>query len=219
VQRTNSIWNGALVILILCVLTTTGLVVRREFTPSARAPITTNVVVPNWSKFVAPDKWLGSREAPVTIVEFSDFQCPFCGKLASAERQLRAKYPTQVGINFRHFPLTSIHQYALPAALAAQCADEQGQFPAYHDQLFEHQQVLADSLWNALAKRSGITDLARFETCLKSPGTLARVNRDISVGDELGVNGTPTVLVGKQRLMGTPTFAQLDSAVQVALRR
>jgi len=133
--------------------------------------------------------------------------------------RLRLKYPTQTTVLFRHFPLVNAHAFAFSAAVAAECAAEQGRFVAYHDLLFQNQKRFTDTLWQSLATQANVLDSARFARCLGRDETADRVNRDIAAGNELGVTGTPTVLVGDMRLLGAPSFAKLDTIVQKALRR
>lgn len=142
----------------------------------------------------------GTPDAPVTIVEFSDFECPACGG-AFADLKAFVSGRRDIRMVFRHFPLDkacnpavqhSMHPDACLAAYAAECAGEQDRFWQYHDQLFEHQKVLdRDSLFR-YAREVGL-DIPAFRTCLDAPETRARVVADIEVGLKLGVASTPTL--------------------------
>jgi protein-disulfide isomerase len=141
----------------------------------------------------------GPASAPVTIVEFADFECPFCGRAADTVTKVLAAYPTQVRLVFRNFPL-SFHARAPKAAEAAACADEQGRFWELHDSLFETQALEVDDL-KAQAARVGV-DAARFDQCLDSGRMAARVKRDQGAGQQAGISGTPAFFINGIRLDG-----------------
>ncbi|MBW2448369.1 MAG: thioredoxin domain-containing protein [Deltaproteobacteria bacterium] len=143
---------------------------------------------------------LGPATAPVTIVEFSDFNCPFCQRVGPTLKELRARYPEQVRIVFRHFPL-EMHPRARPIAEASVCADEQGAFWAFHDGVFETASPLADPEIRALAGEASI-DLAAFDACLASGRAAEVVERDVTEGAAAGVTGTPAFFVNGVRLSG-----------------
>jgi len=140
---------------------------------------------------------LGAKTATVGVLEFSDFQCPYCGAFArDTEPALRKEY-VETGkavLAFRHLPLEQIHPFALGAAKAAACADGQGKFWPVHDALFEHQTGLEAASVRGLAKAAGL-DLRRFDACLPGDGA-ARVGQDVAAARALGVTGTPTFFVG-----------------------
>ena len=209
-----------LAVLAICVLATTGLVVRREFfqaPPPAQAATPPISEVVEWREYARAGQVMGPSTAPVTIVEFSDFQCPFCSELRTSLERVREKYPTQVRIVFRHFPLTTIHPFAHKAAIASECAGVQGRFVEYHDLLYENQKAIADSIWLPLARKAGGIDTSKFAECLSGDAAARRVEEDVQAANTLGVRGTPTVLVGAVRFGGTPQFALLDSVIAKAL--
>src|SRR3989344_815406 len=116
------------------------------------------------------DPMLGQKDAPVTIVEFSDYQCPFCGRFYSQTLpQIKSKYidTGKVRLVFRDFPL-SFHPEALPAAVAANCAGTQGKYYEYHNKVFENQAVLSTANYKKWAQELGL-DTAKWETCTKDP--------------------------------------------------
>lgn len=139
--------NAALVVLAACAVVLTALVVRREFivrdedAGSAEAIRPTRIS--DWRRFGGVGHRFGPATAPVTIVEFSDFQCPYCRIAWDTLRILRARYPTQVTLVYRHYPLQGIHPRALEAASAAECAGAQGLFERFHDVLFLRQESLS----------------------------------------------------------------------------
>ena len=141
---------------------------------------------------------LGPADAPVTIIEFSDFQCPYCGRAASTVKQIHERYPKQVRIVYRNLPLDSIHPNARPAAEAAACADAQGRFWEFHDRLFANQRALAPEDLQRYAKEIGL-DMAAFDQCVKDRKSQAKVDGDLAAANEAASNA------GKRGL-GTPAF-------------
>ena len=141
---------------------------------------------------------LGKADAEVAIVEFSDFQCPFCRRHhANTVPTLVDKYVQtgEVKYVFVDFPL-SFHADAEPAALAAACADEQGSFWPMHDQLFASQATLGPAVYRKLAADLKL-DTATFERCLSAPATRVRVAKHVALGQALGIAGTPAFLIGR----------------------
>lgn len=144
------------------------------------------------------DPQMGDKNAKVTIIEFSDFQCPFCGRFfAQTLPQLKSEYVDtgKVLLVYRDFPLDSIHPQATPAAVAAQCANEQGKFWEYHDKIFENQQSLSDASYKSWAAELGL-NTNQFNQCYDSDKYLSEVTKDFQDGSNAGVSGTPTFYIG-----------------------
>jgi protein-disulfide isomerase len=140
----------------------------------------------------------GERTAKVTIVEFSDYECPFCGRhfretLGNLERDYIR--PGKVRYVFRDFPLESIHPHALGAAEGAHCAGEQNAYWSMHDRLFAHQEALGSDDLREHAKALGL-DVARFSSCLDSGRYQARIRQELADGIRAGIEGTPTFFIG-----------------------
>src|SRR5262249_54614140 len=151
----------------------------------------------------------GNADAPVTIVEFSDFECPACGHAFGDLRELIRSRP-DVKLIFRHFPLDSrcnpgmqqqLHPDACPAAAAAECAGRLGRFWEYHDMLFEHQRPPArDSLFRSA--RAVALDTPASRACLDDPATMDGIAADVAAGTRLGVESTPTIFINGRRVQG-----------------
>jgi protein-disulfide isomerase len=146
----------------------------------------------------------GRRDAPLTVLVFSDFECPFCSRALPALREIEARYGQDLRIVWKHQPLP-FHQRAMPAALAAEAARQQGKFWEMHDKLFENQRDLSPDSFERFARELGL-DVARFRAAMQDPGLRGRVEQDQALAQKLGANGTPTFIVGGERVVGAVPF-------------
>lgn len=145
----------------------------------------------------------GSPMAQVTIVEFSDFECPYCGRAHPVVQQLLNEFEGRVRVVFKNFPL-SAHPHAMSAARAAVAAGNQGKFWEMHDLLFEHQTQLEDEDIEGYAEQLGL-DMERFRTDMAAPETQRRIEQDKEEGQQAGVEGTPTFFIDGRRFQEPPT--------------
>jgi protein-disulfide isomerase len=160
----------------------------------------------------------GPATAPVTIVEFSDFQCPFCSRITPTLAEVVTKYGNKVRLVFREFPLP-MHQNAAKAAEAALCANDQGKFWEMHDAMFKDQGGLAvDGLKAKAAAIPGI-NAATFNTCLDSGKDQAMVQADMKAGNKAGVNGTPAMFVNGRFISGVVSTDDLSKVIDEELKR
>src|SRR3989344_1952564 len=158
----------------------------------------------------------GSDNATVTILEYSDFQCPFCGQAEPTIKQILDKYPNDVRVIYKHFPLSQIHPYSEKAAEAAECAADQGKFWEMHDIMFANQNNLYTNSLKQYAKDIGLnTD--DFNSCLDSGAMKPLVDNDLRDGGEAGVRGTPAFFGNGRLKSGAQPFRVFDSAVKNAL--
>lgn len=162
---------------------------------------------------------MGAEEAAVTIIEFSDFQCPFCARHAETLRRIRQKYGAEVSVVFRHFPLTGIHPHAANAALAAECAGVQQRFEPYHDVLFQRQDSIGSTSWTAFAREAAVPDTALFQRCMTNRDHARRIDQDVEAGRSLGVTSTPTSVINGMKVSGAIDEAAIVSMVEEALRK
>ena len=146
----------------------------------------------------------GSASAPIELIEFSDFQCPFCLRADPTVRQVLQTYGDKIRFVYRHYPLPN-HPNARPAAEAAACAGDQGKFWAYHDRLFTNSSKLTDADLKQHAVELGL-DAAKFNACVDSHATKARVEADMRAGEEAGVNGTPAFFINGRSLSGAQPY-------------
>jgi len=168
---------------------------------------------------------LGSDNAPVTIVEYSDYQCPYCRQQETALRQVLTKYDGQVRLIYMDFPM---HNHSMDAAMAARCADDQGQFWPYHDALQHNGANLSTNGLETTARDLGL-DLPSFDSCLEDRKYEQAVLADQKKGMKSGVNGTPCLFVGNsqsmpdtiagsRQLRGEQPAESLESAIDDQLR-
>lgn len=162
------------------------------------------------------DPSLGSAAARVVIVEFSDFECPYCAEAASNLQSLLDKYGDNLRVVYRDFPLQELHPRAFAAAVAAECAYEQGQFWEMHDALFAHQNALSDADLVKYAQLIGLDEIS-FNTCLNSESIANEIRADQAQGRSYGVQGTPTLFINGLMLAGSPPLSTLETYVQAAL--
>jgi protein-disulfide isomerase len=164
------------------------------------------------------DYILGDKDAPVTIVEFSDYQCPFCGRFYQQTLpQLKSNYidTGKVRLVFRDFPL-SFHPEAEPAAIAANCAGEQGKYYEFHDKVFENQATMSSGSYKQWAQELGL-DLSEFDVCLKDPAQKAEVRKDFQDGGAAGVQGTPAFFVNGKLVSGAQPYQVFEQLIEAEL--
>ena len=158
----------------------------------------------------------GDAKAPVTIVEFSDFQCPYCKQAETTLKALLAKYNGQVKLAFRDFPLRPIHSRAESAAEAGRCAQEQGKFWEYHDALFDDQSKFDEAGLTATAQKLGLEGKP-FQSCLASGKYRAQIEQDEQDGKKAGVNGTPGFFVNGVFVNGAQPQAEFERIIDSEL--
>lgn len=167
------------------------------------------------------DPILGNPDAPVVIVEFADFQCPFCKRLyEDAEAKVISNYVKTGKAKwvYRDFPLTSIHGMAQKAAEAAECADEQGEFWAYHDLLYARQNELSVANFKAWAQELGLNK-NKFNDCLDSGKYEEEVQKDFKDGQAVGVSGTPATFINGRIITGAVPFERFEQIIEEELKK
>ncbi len=177
----------------------------------ATTPVKILIETPRVAVNSAGHPTLGPDGAPVTIVEFGDFQCPFCARAEASIKEVRGKYGDKIKLVYMDFPLP-IHNHAMDAAKAARCANEQGKFWPYHDALFADQSKLAPADLKATAKRLGL-DTAKFDACFDKGKYEAAVQEDAKYGQQLGVDGTPTFYIDGRSLIGAQPLSQFAELI------
>ncbi|MDX2052174.1 MAG: thioredoxin domain-containing protein [Polyangiaceae bacterium] len=158
----------------------------------------------------------GPADAKVTIVEFSDFECPYCSRAAAVTEQIRAKYKDRVRFVFRQFPLP-MHSNAKKAAEAALAANAQGKFWEFHDLMFKNQKQLEESALEGYAKQAGL-NVAGFKDALSTSKFSAQVDADTKLGQEVGVQGTPTMFINGKRIDNPSDFGSISTTLDGLLK-
>ena len=160
----------------------------------------------------------GPAAAPITIVEFSDFQCPYCARVNPTIKQVEEKYGDKVRLVFRDFPLVQIHRDAAKAAEAGECAHEQGKFWEMHDKLFANQSKLQVEAMKQTATEIGL-DAEKFNQCMDSSKYAAEVQKDVDEGSRYGVTGTPAFFINGRMLSGAQPLEAFTEMIDEELAR
>ncbi len=155
------------------------------------------------------------RTTRVTIVEFEDFQCPYCASVEATIDQVREKYGDRVAFEYRDYPLP-FHHYAMQAALAARCADAQGQFAQYRSSLYDNQSDLSRQALDDLAQKSGL-NVREFDRCLDDDRYQRDVEADINEGKRSRIDGTPAFLINGRLYSGALSFEQFQKIIDADL--
>jgi protein-disulfide isomerase len=194
--------------------------VRQEFIASLEAKSKVVYLLEPLRFEVASDGFpaQGPEDAPVTIVEFSDFECPYCARLLPTLQQVEEAYGEKVRLVYRQFPLNRIHPNAQKAAEAALCAYEQGQFWEMHDLMFQEQKKLQVAELKEKAVRLGL-DTEAFNQCLDSGRVVQQVEVDLEAGVTAGVSGTPAMFINGRFLNGAVPYENLASIIDEELAR
>ncbi|MBI5621257.1 DsbA family protein [Candidatus Falkowbacteria bacterium] len=164
------------------------------------------------------DHMRGDKNAKITLVEYSDFQCPFCLKHVDTLTKILAEYPGKVRLVYRHFPLTNIHPQAQKAAEASECASEQGKFWEMHDAIFQAQatNTMGIDQWKTVAKDLGL-NTSQFNDCLDTGKYASAVATESQQGQAAGATGTPATFVNGQLVSGAVPYENFKSILDSLL--
>jgi protein-disulfide isomerase len=216
--RRPSIGDVANGVFIVCAIAVTVVLVRGRSRPAPAPAQAAQKVITDWRDLATEGFILGNPRAPVRIVEFADFQCPFCSRLAPELDSLQQAFGDSVAVVFRNFPLP-IHPEAFKAALAGECAAAQDRFAAFYHTVYARQAELGAVPWTKLAEGAGVPDTAAFSRCLESARFEARVRADQERGQKLGITGTPTLVLDSLVITGAPPRSRLMPLVRGLLHR
>lgn len=159
----------------------------------------------------------GDKDAKVTIVEFSDFECPFCGKAEPTLKKILEKYQGKVKLVYRDFPL-AMHKNAQKAAEASQCANDQGKYWEYHEKLYANQKALTLADLKKYAADLGLNS-AKFNECLDSDKYADEVKKDLADGESYGVDGTPAFFINGVKLVGAQPYEEFEKIIEAELKK
>jgi protein-disulfide isomerase len=164
---------------------------------------------------IAGSPFKGPANAPVAIVVFSDFQCPYCARIPAIIDEVLKQYPKEAKTVFKHFPL-SMHRFAMQAAKASMAADSFGKFWEYHDLVFQNYSMLSEQKLDEFRETLKL-DKAKFDKRMNDPKTLEKIQKDAKAGEDAGITGTPTVFVNG-RLVRPANQEGIKAAVEKALK-
>lgn len=200
-------------VLVFCALLTTGIVTTREIRQNAKPlAIRKAVYVEGWQEALDIGMRWGAADAPVQVVEFADFQCPFCARFEATVRTTLDRYPTQIAFTLVHFPLPD-HDFSETAARAAECASLQGAVKM-RSLLFERQQGFGSVLWSGLAREAGVSNIEQFDECVNDARPLTRIEQGKKLGDRLSVKGTPTIIINGWKMPVPPSPEHFDKILK-----
>lgn len=168
---------------------------------------------------VDDDPSWGPPDAPVTIIEFSDFQCPFCGRFhQDTYDQIRSNYDGKIRFVYRDYPIVQLHPFAEISAEAAECVNEQGKFWEFHDLLLKNQTITSADDVHTLASQLGLS-MANYNDCMSTRRYQQEVAKDIQDGNSYGVSGTPTFFINGQPLVGAQPYAVFAAVIDAQLAK
>lgn len=204
----------------LLVAAATALLLARTFLGAGDAAVKPlapqDSTIQDWERLATGHR-VGPDDAAITIIEWGDYECPVCKWFHEQVSLVREKYPNDVALVYRHWPL-STHRFAYPAARAVECAVAHGgSFESFHDQLFTNDNWLGDA-FSQFARNAGVSDVAAFGACIAREEPVGQIESDIAAVRALGGRGTPTLVVNGQVLSGTPSAAQLENLISAVLR-
>ena len=215
----KSLWlsNAATAIMASCAIGMTVVVVKRELAGGGTIsdPSSVKLSAADWKLASGAGTRIGAANPRVTIVDFSDFQCPYCAKANVVLDSLLSVHGDRIAIVYRHFPIAGLHPHARKAALASECAGARGRFAEYSRALFASRDSIGVTPWTVFAHRVGITDTAAFGQCVQSEKYAHRLAEDSSAGRKLRINGTPTIFIdGVKHGSGWPGSAVIDERLK-----
>ncbi|MFA3782620.1 DsbA family protein [Melioribacteraceae bacterium 4301-Me] len=206
--KIDNIFTG---ILVICALIVTFLLLKKEFFTNERTTNVSNIA--NWQKLITYDKKIGTSSSKVYLIEFFDYECPYCNTLEATLDTIRLKYNNKIKIIRYHFPL-SIHPLAYRAAVASECASMQGYFDKYHKELMRNQYKLNSINFTELAKQIGIKDIGKFQKCIDYEETADVIAKDVSIAKEYKITGTPTLIINNKMISGVADSKVIEKIIE-----
>lgn len=198
-------------ILVICALIVTFLVLRKEFFTDDR---TTNISsIANWEKLITYDGKIDTNNPKIYLMEFFDYECPYCNTLDATLDTIQLKYNDKIKIIRYHFPL-SIHPLAYRAAVAAECANMQDYFDKYHKELMRNQYKLNSINFTEVAKQIGIKDIGKFQKCIDYEETADIIAKNVRIAKEYNITGTPTLIINNKMISGIVDSKAIEKIIK-----
>lgn len=206
--KTENIFSG---ILVVCALIVTILFLRKEFSSNNKEIKFS--IVDNWKELVPKNEKNNGKYSKVYIVEFFDYECPYCSVLDATLDTIQLKYGDKIKIIRYHFPL-NIHPLAYKAAIAAECANNQEMFDAYHKELMANQYRLNSINFTDIARLIGIKDIAKFQKCVNEEKTADLISHNVKLAKKFNVNGTPTLIINNKMISGASNTEEIEKIIK-----
>lgn len=165
-----------------------------------------------WSLLLKSGHRVGPDSAPVKIVEFSDFLCPHCKEFEEVLDQYRKDHPGQIQVIYHNFPLPQ-HPYSMKLAVSAECVARTGDYGKYYSLLFQNQSGIKEMSIDSMAQKVGVKNLDAFNGCMNEPSVRNKIKQDMSLGMDVGLMQTPTIIINKVFYSGGLTYQELSDAV------
>jgi protein-disulfide isomerase len=210
------LYNIVTGLLVLCASIVAILIFQREFSQTTQSP--SPLYIDNWESLEVLTKRQGSKEAPVQIIEFFDYQCPYCKAVEPSVQYILEKFPEEVSLRYAHYPLNS-HSYAYEAALAAECAAIQNRFQSYHQLLFAHQEELNKINYESLAVSAKVENTKDFSKCLENRATFLIIENGMALASELDIDAIPTFLINGKLISGALSKFNFENIVKEELTK
>lgn len=167
----------------------------------------------DWSRFINERRTTGPPDAPVDVIVFFDYECPYCLQSESALKAIRRRYPDSVRVSYFPFPQVALHPHAFAAALGAECAGEQSQFLPYHKAVTSHPGLVREEDSALLARLASVADTAAFRACVDSQASVFNLETQIAEAVAAGIKVTPTFLINGLLVQGLPSRESLLSMI------
>jgi len=207
--------NFLTVILVICALIVTILVVRRELFLRQNNLSYQIVKISNWEILLSGGQIVGNRSAAVYIVEFFDYECPYCKEMEMVLKKLINKYKGKVSLIRYNFPLPG-HKYSYDAAVASLCASNQGKYESFHEILIREKTF--DGRWDSLAVLAEIQDILSFRKCLLDKDARNRIQNEINIAKRFNIQSVPTIVINGYMIQGMISEEQLDKLIQKLMK-
>jgi protein-disulfide isomerase len=199
-----------------------SLFVKREFFTSrafAHGNSEPPKLLKDWRDIAAVGHRIGPDHTRLTMVVFTDFECPACGYFATKVLpELQKQYPNDFAVVFRHWPL-DIHRFAYPAARAAECAGAQGRYPEFHRAIYAQQKALGLKTFDEFAVESGVSDIHAFSACVRDTNPVPAIEADVRAVQAIGGTGTPTIIFNGWLFRGGASLQAMDSTAKALLQQ
>ncbi|GIK22458.1 MAG: hypothetical protein BroJett005_18720 [Ignavibacteriota bacterium] len=205
--KTENILTG---ILVVCALIVTILFLRKEF--SSKDTELNISIIDNWKELIPEDEETNGNYSKVYLIEFFDYECPYCSVLDATLDTIKSKYSDKIKIIRYHFPL-NIHPLAYRTAIAAECAGSQEVFDIYHKELMANQYKLNSINFTEIARLIGIKDIEKFQKCVNEEETADAISQNVKLVKKFNVSGTPTLIINNKMISGAINTEEIEKII------